>query len=263
MLFITNRVMRITNQQPSLLVEGTDDFANELGFWEEQITVEPAKYDATAFLARVKELGKPVLIFVHGFNVALDKALHTQQLIADKLVDHTVVLFAWPSLGNVAAYELDRPRAKQSGAALLHALMLLPGASLMCHSMGNYVLQSAIDTAKHSVGSANVHIDKLFMVAADVNNTLLSDSDIPKVAQRGNVFFCMNDGALDGSSLLHLITFDGLPRLGCVGPLHTPPNFSTFNCTGQLAHVVDPIHKHGAYFSEDWFYTIVENAFKG
>lgn len=150
--------------------------------------------------------GDHVLIFVHGLNVnwweAVASAFGLQCMLnrhcgdersSDQSPRVHVVLFAWPSGDRVIphwSYFSDHSDAKVSGYALgrgllklrdyiLHARSLarlngeLPcGQSihLLCHSMGNYVLQNALErTAEFSVGARLPRIFRqVFLCAADV-----------------------------------------------------------------------------------------------
>lgn len=217
-----------------------------------------------AFMSALAETGKPPILFVHGFNNSWGRADDTLSAIQDDLQDYQAILFSWISEGRMdpIAYEQDRARARESAKDLLNAILLLDQPNVIAHSMGNYVLQLAIQAAANSAQSKPL-ITSLAMVAADIDNTALRDRSFEAQVKRGMVFYCLNDGALDGSALLHAIELNGLPRLGMTGPLGHPANFTAVDCTGKLTDVLDPIRKHGAYFTKAWFYAILRTILAG
>jgi esterase/lipase superfamily enzyme len=204
---------------------------------------------SVAFLAAVRAPGKPVVIFVHGFNNGIDKALATSSEIERGLPGATVILFSWISDGEVELYLQDRIHAVESVPDVLQALTMFRGASVVSHSMGNLIIDQALKAyAKIAQGPL---IDSLAMVAADIEDTALGDPVYKNFVARGEVFYCMDDGALLASTELH-----AFPRLGLTGPMNgMPPNFTRLNCTEKLG-LFDPdkIGKHGKYFVEPWFY---------
>ena len=136
-----------------------------------------------AMLADLQEAmtkASDVLVYVHGFNVdwhqAVGSALALQLMMQEKAnlsgtgeeKDVVVVLFTWPSDGLMlpwVSYKSDRAEARGSGASFGRALlktrdylMALHDRArdsneelcdqhihLLCHSMGNYLLQEVID----------------------------------------------------------------------------------------------------------------------
>lgn len=228
--------------------------------WQENQAVE--------LITLLKGIGKPLIVFVHGFNNAWDKAEGTVSAIQEGLPDFQVVLFSWISAGEVLEYEQDRARARESATDLLNALILLKEVRLphvLAHSMGNYVLQLAFD-ADDQPGQNPLLVDKLAMVAADVDNNVLDqDQAIARLTNKGMVFYSALDGALQDSTVLHAIEINGRPRLGLCGPSgHLPANFAEMDCTKQLVNwkdVLDPLKTHGAYFQEKFFYDALNQFF--
>ncbi len=152
-----------------------------------------------------------VLIFVHGYNVdwyeavgsalALEYSLNGKRKSPDDK-DVKVVLFSWPSNGSsmpYAAYWSDRNDAEQSGLAVGRAMMKLDkffrwlhkevskkrehhckqDIHLLCHSMGNYVLQSALQKlAEEQPGVRLPRLFKhIFMCSADVDDNVLEPGE--------------------------------------------------------------------------------------
>lgn len=147
-----------------------------------------------------------VVIFLHGYNVdwdhAVGSALSLQYMLNRKRQDGekevVVVLFSWPSDGSImpyVAYKSDRVDAAASAQAMARALLKLrdflltlwKGAQkqelklcnrelhLLCHSMGNYVLQNALGKfAEHATGGRLARLfSHVFLCAADVPDAAL------------------------------------------------------------------------------------------
>jgi esterase/lipase superfamily enzyme len=140
-----------------------------------------------------------VTLFVHGYNSTWADAVRRYQSICNRLFLGSdglglCVLFTWPSFGSPADYLPDRSHARESAADLAAVLAVLydwlvkkqvDGAtdptkacraktSLIAHSMGNYVLQKAMQlvwTRKNQPLLVSL-LNQLLMVAADVDNDL-------------------------------------------------------------------------------------------
>ena len=224
---------------------------NGITCWSLASTQEWLQISSIAFLDLVRKPGKPVVLFVHGFNNGLAKALKTAGEIEQGLPDATVVLFSWNSDGEVYDYLQDRAHAIESVPDLLSALLMFHGCDVICHSMGNLIL----DQALKKWGALEIGIvNSLAMVAADIEDTALRDPVYSKLVGRGEVFYCLDDGALLASTEIHPLTVE-IGRLGLTGPVGgTPPNFTHKNCTLDLLTPIDPILKHSGYFQKPWFY---------
>lgn len=205
--------------------------------------------DEPEFLKAITSSGKPVLLFVHGFNNGSQKALDTLKAIADGLGDSfTYVAYLWPSKGreDLIGYEEDRKTVEASGQQFIDALKLLDKPAVLAHSMGNYLVQQALRIGW--VSTSEKVIGNFISLAADI------DADIFKVGpglgfkfnvDRGIIFYSHVDGALAASTEIHLKT-----RLGLTGPEGPiPANYAKQDYTGMIE--VDHIelwNNHGAAF---------------
>ncbi len=172
-----------------------------------------------------------VLIYIHGFNVAWEQAvgaalalqymLNRKRKGAEKQT--LVVLFSWPSDGSMVpylAYGSDRADAKASGLAIGRAMLKLRdflrtlrrGAEhedeelchqdihLLCKSMGNYVLQHALNKLiENAEGPALPRIFKhIFLCAPDVaENVLEAGQPMGRLHELGrNITAYFNTGDL-------------------------------------------------------------------
>tara|TARA_B100000809_G_scaffold228675_1_gene241835 strand:+ start:109 stop:1251 length:1143 start_codon:yes stop_codon:yes gene_type:complete len=176
--------------------------------------------------------GKDVLIYIHGYNVSWDEAvgsalslqhmLNSQQKRDAK--DVVVVLFSWPSNGSMmpfAAYRSDRSDARDSGKSIGRGLLKLKdflntlycdakegkqelcnqNIHLLCHSMGNYVLENGLKNKLigYTKGSVLPRIFKnVFLCAPDVKDDALeSGNGLSRLHEMAsNVTIYYNDGDL-------------------------------------------------------------------
>ena len=147
-----------------------------------------------------------VVIYIHGFNVswhgAVGSALALQEIlrlpVPDSKQESIVVLFTWPSDGMMlpfVSYTSDRADAAASGnsfgrsilkfrdfLARLRSLARLNQATLcdqdvhlLCHSMGNFVLQNAVGKIEQFTPGACLPrlFKNIFLCAPDVDDTVL------------------------------------------------------------------------------------------
>jgi len=231
--------------------------------------------------------GRDVLVYVHGFNVswweAVGSALALQIMLnrpgvrAKGKGDVLVILYTWPSDGSAlpfVAYRSDRTEAIGSGFALGRGILKLrdfladvsrrvtekekaagiqreccdQNINILCHSMGNFVLQNAIQRViERAEGNRLPRIfDHVFMCAPDVDDDVL-DADKPlgrlhEVCRNVNVYFNSGDMALHGSDY----TKGNPDRLGSYGvanPLQLHRKVFQVDCS----HIVDGFMEHSYY----------------
>ena len=249
-----------------------DPTAIEISAFEEDIDrtlsdvnqASKALYGSSAMFNEVQELMKAsqdVLIFIHGYNVAWEEAvgsaLALQEMLNLDSVERkkriVVVLFSWPSDGRAlpfVSYKSDRAEAAGSGGAVGRGFLKLRDFlirlrrndsrlcnqefHILCHSMGNYVLQKAVKKlAQHSNGQAMPRIfDHIFMCAPDVNDDVFEKSNalhrLHEIARNVTVYFNYGDVALHVSDY----TKGNPDRLGTAG-------FARQSCVHSKIHQVD------------------------
>ncbi|PLW68553.1 alpha/beta hydrolase [Pseudohalioglobus lutimaris] len=178
-----------------------------------------------------------VLVYIHGFNVdwhqAVGSALALQLMMQKKAnlsgtceeKDVVVVLFTWPSDGLMlpwVSYKSDRAEARGSGASFGRALlktrdylMALHDRArdrevelcdqhihLLCHSMGNYLLQEVIDRLNQFTPGAALPrlFEHIFLCAPDVDDTALEPGEplgqINQLARQVSVYHNRGDTAM-------------------------------------------------------------------
>ena len=207
-------------------------------------------------IEKIQSEGKPVVLFVHGFNESWEREQGIMQSVMDGFGEQfTLVSFSWISEGEVWAYLQDRSRAEHSAPDLLLTLQALGPVNVIAHSMGNFLLQQAVKYEHPPVLTERL-IDGLAMVAADVPADVLKTSNLRLIAKRVLVLWCPEDGALLASGALH-----GGLRLGEAGVWGgLPVNCLAVNCDTILP-ATDPVDLHGEYFKVPKVYELMTETF--
>jgi len=197
--------------------------------------------------------GRKLMVFVHGYNVEFsDAARRVAQFATDPKFSGPVVLFSWPSQGDLTGYTVDETNAEWAQPHLVEVLNdLLDRARakkiyLVAHSMGARLLARAYITLtadRWMYGAGNVR--ELVLVAPDIDADLFRRDIAPRLAESGvhvTVYASSGDRALMASKAFH-----GYPRAGDSGDdLVIVPGVETVAVTeaegGLLGH---------SYFAED------------
>jgi esterase/lipase superfamily enzyme len=238
-----------------------------------------------------------VTLFVHGYNNDWGAAAKRYQEICQTMFsgDQSLglcVLFTWPSKGSPADYLPDRSEAREAAQDLADVLSALydwlhkkqvaaatdaddacrAKTSVIAHSMGNYVLQKAMQlawTRKNRPLLLSL-ISQLLMVAADVDNDLFrsgetvdaSDGDaIANLCYRISVLFSGRDAVLGASAGLKHFGKRRLGRSGLDPTVKVPDNVCQFDCTGLLPETETSVHS--AYFDEPTSIKLMQGILRG
>jgi esterase/lipase superfamily enzyme len=231
-----------------------------------------AKFGSKAMFADLqKDMLKrsDVLVFVHGFNVSWEEAvgsalalqvMQNRDGIGDDAQRTTVVLFSWPSDGSalpLVAYRSDRSDAKASGYAFARGLLKLrdhlaalgglqcgQDLHLLCHSMGNYVLQNTLERMREfNVGPSLPRLFQcVFLCAADVDGVVLEPGqamgDLHQLARLVTVYHNTGDLALRISDY----TKGNPERLGSYGASRSavlPDKIEQVDCSAIVGGLVE------------------------
>jgi esterase/lipase superfamily enzyme len=225
-----------------------------------------------------------VTLFVHGYNVSWEDAVMRYRSLRETMFQGRdgmgiCVLFTWPSDGMVTNYLPDRADARAAAPDLADVLSLLfdwmlkkqadgvddpskacrAKTSLIAHSMGNYVLQNAMQlawTRKNQPLLVSL-INQLIMVAADVDNDVFdsgetvdgSDGDaIANLSYRVTALYSGRDPVLGLSAGLKHFGKRRLGRSGLADPAMVPDNVWQVDCSPLFKPSQSGIHS--AYFEE-------------
>lgn len=204
------------NAYKDLSTEGPVDFENN---------------SSTRFFRDIKNHmmdNNDVVLFMHGYAVdwedavasalSLEFVLNSKRKNGDKEVK--VILFSWPSNGSnmpFAAYKSDRSDARDSAKSVGRGILKLRDflstlkrhsenseervcdskIHLLCHSMGNYVLENALASKVlgYSGGTLPRIFDQIFLCAPDVRDDAMEKSSFNRLHEMGNrVSIYYNDG---------------------------------------------------------------------
>lgn len=176
------------------------------------------------------EKSHDVLIFIHGFNVSWEDAVASALALQESLNAGAsdkgvlVVLFSWPSDGLAlpyVSYKSDRSDAELSGYAFGRGMLKLRDflaklrtrdsrgnvacgqeLHLLCHSMGNYVLQNTLRRiSEFNNGDVLPRIfDHIFLCAPDVDDDVFDPgaplSTLPQLARGVSLYHNQGDVAM-------------------------------------------------------------------
>lgn len=236
-----------------------------------------------------------VTVFVHGYNNDWKDAVRLYRKVCAQLFEGAdalglCILFNWPSDGMKFGYYPDRLDAracapdlaeilgqlydwmvdKQREAADRPARGCYVKTSVVAHSMGNYVLQKAMQlvwTRKNQPLLVSL-INQLVMVASDVDNDLFkggetidrSDGDaIANLTYRVTALFTGRDPVLGLSAGLKHFGKRRLGRSGLDEPV--PDNVWDVDCSTLISPEAGNIHS--AYFDEPDTITLMREVLRG
>lgn len=260
-----------------------------------------AKFGSRAMFADLKEAmmkSSDVLIYIHGFNVSWSDAVASAMALQEQLnrrdegkprQDVLVVLFTWPSNGKslpYVSYKSDRSDARASGGAVGRAFLKMrdflqeiltrdaAGSDvacrqelhLLCHSMGNYVLQSALDRMyEFTPGNAFPRMfEHIFLCAPDVDDTVLEPGQpmgaVHELAQHVTVYSNKGDVAMYVSDYTK-----GHPeRLGHRGPARPTMvhnKVHSVDCSPIVSGIVEHSYYMDGTVNQDIRYSIASLPF--
>jgi esterase/lipase superfamily enzyme len=240
---------------------------------------------------------KHVTLFVHGYNNSWDDAARRYLKICQSLFSPAkglgiCVLFTWPSDGLATDYLPDRADAEKSAPELADVLSDLfdrlldrqaaaakdsnkackAKTSMIAHSMGNYVLQKAMQFAwtRKSQPLLVSLINQLIMVAADVDNDLFqggetvskTDGDaIANLTYRITALYSGRDSTLGLSAGLKHFGKRRLGRSGLDGTVTPPDNVWGVDCSSMFKP--DQTGIHSAYFEEPRTIALMRDILRG
>ncbi|MBI5364196.1 MAG: alpha/beta hydrolase [Planctomycetes bacterium] len=238
-----------------------------------------------------------VTLFVHGYNNTWSEAAERYEQLCRSLYTGPdslglCVLFTWPSNGNVYGYLPDREDARATAPDLAgvlntlydwmlrkqHEAALPDGApckaktSVLAHSMGNYVLQNAMQYAwtRNNQPLLVSLVNQLVMIAADVDNDLFasgerqtsSDGDaIANLTYRITALYSGRDDVLGVSAGLKHFGKRRLGRSGLDRTQPLPDNVWDADCSKFFTANKRDIHS--AYFETKKTLELVRDVLTG
>lgn len=223
---------------------------------------------------------RDVMIYIHGFNVdwfeavaaalALEIMLNNQRKSKGSK-EIAIFLFTWPSNGKMLkekAYLSDRHDAEDSALAVARGLLKLrdflsslsPNSSqkmhhpcnqelhLLCHSMGNYVLQHALQSLIKMNQHAHIPriFEHIFMCAPDIDEDVFEAQqpmeNLHKLARHISIYYNSGDLAMYISDFTKGNP-DRLGHHGAARPQQLHHKISQVDCSD----IVSGITEHSYY----------------
>jgi esterase/lipase superfamily enzyme len=242
---------------------------------------------------------KHIDLFVHGFDNSWAAAAERYGQIVGSLFSGAqslgeCILFTWPSEGTPVGYYPDRAEARQSAEDFADVLselydwMLMKQTqaaqdpkqackaktSVIAHSMGNYVVQNAMNTAwtRKNRPLLMSLINQLLMVAADVDNDIFRNGEtvqegagegIANLTYRVTALYTGRDSVLGMSAGLKHFGKRRLGRSGLDRTVPVPDNVWDIDCSTLISPKTDGIQVHGAYFQEPRCYSLMRELLRG
>jgi esterase/lipase superfamily enzyme len=257
-----------------VLAKQLENGRGELAVYGEDLKIVPPVLGSQQLFGELQQsmgAGRDALVYIHGFNVsffeAVGSAMALQKKLDERKTPTDVVLFTWPSDGSstpFVAYRSDRDDAASSGLAFSRAFQKLNtfltglaredycGGSihLLCHSMGNFVLENTLwHLRKNLPGRLPRIFDQVLLASADVDNDALETEAklgrLPEIARRISVYYNSGDEALAISDR----TKGNPDRLGQRGPKHpmdAPAGVVNVDCS----EIVGGLVEHSYYLDE-------------
>lgn len=239
------------------------------------------------------ESGGDVLLYVHGFNCDLDKAVRNLGLIEDKYVREGspikhLVLFTWPARNKKIRYRSDRRDTDESGEALARTILKLqkfldsysaqtgntPSKGkihLMAHSMGGEVLRYTMSSLRanlYNITLSDTIFDEAVLSAADVDHNLFErDKELAflcSISKRVHTYNHKKDFALAISQTV----LNSLPRMGRKGVEsldNLPTNLVMVDATDvkEETNAIDDNINHWYYYTSPEVVRDIIEVFKG
>ncbi|MGV6858484.1 MAG: alpha/beta hydrolase [bacterium] len=196
--------------------------------------------------------GKQIMIFVHGYNVGFREGIRLLgQFAHDLKFEGPVVLFSWPSQGDLTGYTIDETNVQYAtthfSKLLKEMLEYTPAEdiNLVAHSMGNRILVRGLLDLSREIPPKKLKLFKeVVMIAPDIDADVFRQGLAPKLQQTGiplTLYASSSDNAILASKVVH-----GYPRLGDAGDhLVIIDGIDTIDASGAggaLGH---------SYFAED------------
>lgn len=157
--------------------------------------------DQDSFFARVSGVvaateRKEVFVFIHGYNTSFEgAAIRTAQLAVDMNLDGAPILYSWPSQASLLGYQADT-RAVADQALLNEVAEFLTNVAqrtgaqrvhLVAHSMGNRVLERALDVIATRTAGQPPMFNEVVFAAPDIGIDEF-ETTLPRILPTGQRF---------------------------------------------------------------------------
>jgi esterase/lipase superfamily enzyme len=192
--------------------------------------------DAEAFCAHLDTLigrgrKRDLLIYVHGANTNIERAAAQAAQFQHFLGrDAVVMVFAWPSAGNLLRYGRDVATARRTGptfARLLEQLSACTEAAhlnVLAYSAGAMIASPGLaGAAAAAADPGHLRLGEVYYAAPDIGFPEFVDNlpSYESKVRRVTVAVNMGDRVLSFTEWLHRVSRAGRPNLADIGPEET------------------------------------------
>jgi esterase/lipase superfamily enzyme len=240
-------------------IPGLEEVADSAPFYVPDERIELAdirEMDPGSFFSRVSEFARrdngSIVVYVHGYNIDFEKSCRRSAIFQRALgLDERLVLFSWPSDGNMLKYTWDES----------DLLWSVPHMAEFLREMLRRTGKGRIDIVAHSLGARGMVqalvrlasrqedvplFNELILIAPDIDTEIFRQ-ELPlfrDAVKRLTLYVSENDRALKLSHEVH-----GYPRLGEAGEYLTVlPEVETIDISGislrrmsgHLYHLFNP-----------------------
>jgi esterase/lipase superfamily enzyme len=181
----------------------------------------------------LKESGSEAFLFIHGYNVEFDDAvLRTAQLFRDLEFNGVPILFSWPAQNAWWRYPAaedavgDSSRKLEEFISELLSRQKLTAVNVVAHSMGNRVLEGALD--RLTLRKVNPGFKNVVMAAPDIN---IADLDNVSAILRASTAHATVYASSKDVALLASKAFHSYPRLGEAPPPRVAKGIDTVDAS--------------------------------
>lgn len=208
------------------------------------VLTSATELSASDFRRRLQQTvaGSPnqdMLLFIHGYNVDFESAVHrTAQIAVDLPFEGVPVCYSWPSQAKLLGYTVDANNADWTAKHLKQFLLELAEQSgarsinVVAHSMGNRAMTAAMQQLQLGRPETDPPLfDRVVLAAPDVDADRFRREFAPalrQLAQQITLYASSDDRALQASRAVH-----GHPRAGDSRPtLVIAPGIETIDVSG-------------------------------
>ena len=182
-----------------------------------------------------------ILMYVHGYNTSLDKAMRRAgQLTYDLGWNGTSFLFSWPSQGGSLDYFKDSTLAERSVFAMRDTLAELATHDadrivIIAHSMGTRVLSKGLAELTRDDPDAASRITTVILAAPDIDERVFHDQLAPRFQTLTDSHFTLYASAED-SALKVSKRANGFDRIGdTTNGVPDLPGIDVIDATGVVS----------------------------
>ena len=195
--------------------------------------------EVEAFFAQVDALlgrggNRDILVYVHGANTNFERAAGQAAQFQHFLGrDAVVMVFAWPSAGNVLRYRRDVATARQTESTFARLLQQLSARAQAAHldvlaySAGAMIASPGLARAAGEVGRAadqgSLRLGEIYYAAPDIDFPVFVENLSRYEGQVRRVTVAVNtsDSVLSFAQWIHRVSRAGRPNLAEIGPEET------------------------------------------